>query len=83
KYRPDVPILALTESEETLRQMSLVWGVNGMLIPEGMGPEDILNEPEKYLYDKPFLTRGSFIVYATGFTKKSGTDDNKLKIYQI
>ena len=32
-YRPDVPILALTDVERTYRQLALVWGVVPQLVP--------------------------------------------------
>ena len=35
--RRHVPILALTDSEETVRRISLYWGVRGVVTPSGSG----------------------------------------------
>ena len=34
RYRPAVPIVAVTPNERTYRRLALVWGVTPLLIPE-------------------------------------------------
>jgi pyruvate kinase len=47
KFRPRVPVFALTDSREVLQRLSLIWGVKGVLIPK-VGPEvDAISMAEK------------------------------------
>ncbi len=70
KYRPDVPIFAVTHSEKTLRRLSLVWGVKPYLqITKKLTPDSLIEELKKHLEkaesfkkgDKLILTMGSII----------------------
>ena len=56
KYRPKVPILAITPSQVTQRQLSLSWGVRAFQIPE----------PSKIAM---LFTRGARVAKRTGLAK--------------
>jgi len=56
KYRPGVPILAITPSNETRRQLSISWGVRAFQIPE---PSQIT----------ALFTRGARVAKETGLAK--------------
>jgi pyruvate kinase len=83
KYRPDKPILALTENVETVRQLSLVWGVSAMLLMTEIEAREVFADPEKYLFGYGFIKKGDYVVYATGYTTKSGRDENLTKVYHV
>ena len=70
KYRPKTPILAVSHTEDILRKLSLVWGVEPFFVVEkSINHEDMINIIKKTLNkqktaeksDKIILTMGSII----------------------
>ena len=65
RYRPAVPILALTRREEVRRQLSLVWGVTALPVPWKDDSIDVLSsfrEPVKGL-----VSPGTTVVVTAGW----------------
>lgn len=46
KFRPKVPVFALTDRREVLQRLSLIWGVKGVLIPSVVPEVDALTMAE-------------------------------------
>ncbi|WP_025270368.1 pyruvate kinase [Hippea sp. KM1] len=70
KYRPDVPIYAITNSEDVLRRLSIVWGVEPLCVMKGVKEPEVYIERLKEIIaqrqmfkesDKLILTMGSII----------------------
>ena len=75
KFRPKVPVFAITDRKEVLQRLALVWGVKGVLIPKVVPEVDALTMAEravvgwwnKYLVPalKP-LQKGDLLVMTIG-----------------
>ncbi len=75
KFRPKVPVFAITDRREVLQRLALIWGVKGVLIPK-MAPEmdallmaerAVVNWWNKYLVPalKP-LQKGDLLIMTIG-----------------
>ena len=47
KFRPKVPVFAITDRREVLQRLALIWGVKGVLIPKVLPEVDALTMAEK------------------------------------
>ena len=47
KFRPKVPVFALTDRREVLQRLALVWGVKGVLIPKVVPEVDAIGMAER------------------------------------
>ncbi len=75
KFRPRVPVFAITDRKEVLQRLALIWGVKGVLIPKVVPEIDALTMAEravvgwwnKYLVPalKP-LQKGDLLVMTIG-----------------
>ncbi|MCL5992537.1 MAG: pyruvate kinase [Bacteroidetes bacterium] len=84
KYRPKIPIVALTEIAHTQRRLnSFVWGIEARLVPADITPEDIFNKLREYLLNLDYIKSGDYIVFVAGLSAGSIMPDNMLKVYQL
>lgn len=75
KFRPKVPVFAITDRREVLQRLALIWGVKGVLIPKVMPEQDTLHMAERAVVDwwnkylvpvlRP-LRRGDLLVMTIG-----------------
>jgi len=75
KFRPKVPVFAITDRKEVLQRLALIWGVKGVLIPKVVPEIDALTMAEqavvgwwnKYLVPalKP-LQKGDLLIMTIG-----------------
>jgi pyruvate kinase len=83
KYRPAVPILALTDSEQTMRQLAFTWGVTPVLIP----PLGLLQYELAALRDHVLATglvkKGELVVYSAGSPLQKRTTTNMLEVHSL
>ncbi len=83
KYRPETPIIAIMDSAESLRKLSFVWGVQGVLIPKILATDDLFAMVEKVLTEAELAQDGDWIVVTAGVpTLRRGTT-NMVKVHQI
>jgi pyruvate kinase len=47
KFRPRVPVFAITDRKEVLQRLALIWGVKGVLAPKVSDEMDALSMAEK------------------------------------
>lgn len=82
--RPGVPILAVTASEDLYYQLSLLWGVEAMLLPETestfMGTVEKI---EKALLEREMVKKNEFIVVAAGMPPHLSGGTNVVKVHKI
>ncbi|MCX7794039.1 MAG: pyruvate kinase [Thermodesulfovibrionales bacterium] len=62
KFRPPVPVIALTPYERVLRRMSIYHGVMPMLMRRLNSTDELINEVEKSLTKQGLLIKGDTIV---------------------
>jgi pyruvate kinase len=83
KYRPQVPIVAITPSESTQRHLSLSWGVYALLVPE---PKNVLNmftQAAGAVSKLGLGSKGDLIVVTAGVPIGMPGTTNMLKVEQI
>ena len=66
KYRPQIPIIAFTESDEVLKQLKLVWGVTSIKIEQLFDTDRSVKVMEDYLKEHGLVSPGDRVVLATG-----------------
>jgi len=59
-------LMMLTPNTKTLRQMNLIWGVQGYLIPEVKSFEDLMEIMLKTVKEKKLAKKGDKVVVVTG-----------------
>ena len=82
--RPNIPILAVTPSEDVYQQLSLLWGVKAMLLPETestfMGT---VTKIEKALLERNMVREGEYIVLTAGMPPHLAGGTNVVKVHRI
>ncbi len=92
KFRPRVPVFAITDRREVLQRLSLIWGVKGILINKFFSEEDTIQLAEqsvvtwwnKYLAPtmRP-LQRGDLLIMTIGFPTLVRAKTNTLLAHVI
>lgn len=66
KYRPPVPIYALTPTVDIQRQLNLVWGVRPLLITDAHTTDEMFDIAEKDLLKLGVVEKGDSMVLSAG-----------------
>jgi len=83
KYRPDVPIVAIMDNEVMLRRLSLVWGVQGAVIPKIVATDDLFAMVENVLKSHHWAEIEDLVVVTAGVpTLRRGTT-NMVKVHKM
>jgi pyruvate kinase len=64
--RPQQRIIALTHSPEIQRELSLIWGVEPLMIDQAASTEEMLKKGEETLLQAGIVTKGEMIVVMAG-----------------
>jgi pyruvate kinase len=83
KYRPHVPILALSSRLETIRRMCLYRGVIPIYTVEHKTTEDMHKDLERIVLGEQFADRGDALVILTGAHHGKAGGTNSMKIHRI
>jgi pyruvate kinase len=83
KFKPSVPIIAYTLREETLRKMSLFWGVTARLMRPLENTDEMVFEVEKALLKDGFAKNGDVIVIIASSPLSLRGKTNLMKIHRI
>ncbi len=85
KYRPCVPIIAVTDQERTLRRMAMIHGTVPMLIPsiEGTNAEEVLADIAARILAAGHARKGDSIVLTAGFPFDARVTTNMLKVVKL
>jgi len=65
-HRPGVPILVLTDSERTYRQLALVWGVIPELVPRAANYEDMFAHARTVIERRGLAQHGDRVLVTAG-----------------
>ncbi|PLX32784.1 MAG: pyruvate kinase [Ignavibacteria bacterium] len=83
KYRPRVPILALSDDPETLKQLAFTWGISPVAIP----PLAEMNYQLAALRDIVLATgevqKGDHVVYSAGSPLQNRASTNMLEVQRL
>ena len=84
KFRPDAPIIALSQSERVARRMSLLWGVTPYVLPDvGEYHEQIVEAVERFLVHSNMVKDGDRIVILMGSPVFERAKTNLLRVHRI
>jgi pyruvate kinase len=64
--RPEQRIIALTNSAEVRNELSLIWGVESLIVPHAGTTEEMLKLGEKALLESGAVEKGEMIVIMAG-----------------
>ncbi|MDX9759141.1 MAG: pyruvate kinase [Bacteroidota bacterium] len=83
KYRPTVPILALTDSARTMRALLLTWGVTPVLIPSLESIDFDLEALRPHLLATGLVAKGQRVVYSAGSPLQKRVTTNMLEVHTL
>jgi pyruvate kinase len=83
KYRPRVPILALTSSELISRRLELYWGIRGVRIAEPSSLVDLFTTAARYCQELGLAKSGDLVVITGGIPIGVAGTTNLLKVEKI
>ncbi len=83
KYRPDIPIISLTNNIETLRFLCIVRGIKPILVEEFKDKENIFRDLGNYVKNFKHIKTGDTVVFVAGLAPYKDMPDNTLKVFQV
>ncbi len=84
KFRPRVPIIALTPSSWVARRMNILWGVQPFVLREaGEYHEQIVDRVDDYLLSKDIVRPGDRIVILMGSPIYQRAKTNLLRVHRV
>ena len=83
KYRPGVPILAITPSNETRRQLSISWGVRAFQIPEASKITTLFARGARVAKRTGLAQDGDLVVITGGVPIGVSGSTNLLKVERV
>jgi len=83
KYRPAVPILAITASETTVRQLGVVRGVVPMLTASFVGTDSVISKALKQAVSQGMVKSGDCIVAVHGTQEEAPGHSNLMKVMEV
>ncbi|HKJ45750.1 MAG TPA: pyruvate kinase [Balneolales bacterium] len=83
KFRPEVPIIAFTESQDVLRQLNLVWGVSPVRISQIFNTDKSVQVMEEHLKKVGLVSANDRVIIATGMPIAKRGRTNMIKISTI
>jgi pyruvate kinase len=84
KFRPKVPIIALTPSSWVARRMNLLWGVQPFVLKDaGQFHEQIVDGVDEYLLAKDIVRPGDRLVILMGSPIYQRAKTNLLRVHRV
>jgi pyruvate kinase len=76
RFRPEMPVIALTPNEKTYHQLALEWGVIPLLAGSSLTLEEAIAFSNRYAIEHKFVKKGDLVVITTGtpFLNKGTTN---------
>ncbi|MRJ06995.1 MAG: pyruvate kinase [Epsilonproteobacteria bacterium] len=84
KYRPDVPIFAVTHSDEVLNRLAMVWGIKPLFtLPKTENPEQLISLFREKVVKEGILQRGDRVIATMGSLVGQEGTTNMIRILEI
>ncbi len=83
RIRPETPIIAFTPNTDTCQQMMLSWGVETVLTPKFVEPEDMIVEVNRWLIENGRAEPGDMVVIVRGSPLGVAGTTNSLRVHLV
>lgn len=83
RYRPPVPIFAMTPHDITARQLAVNYGVVPVLAPDVSSTDEMLSQMDRVLVEGGFLNRGQLVVFLAGQPVGRPGTTNLMKLHRV
>lgn len=83
KYRPKCPIIALTPSFTTWRELSLVWGVYSLICPFTTDVEASVSNSLSIVQKEGLISAGDNVVFTSGLPLGVPGSTNVVQVYTV
>ena len=83
RYRPKVPITAITTDKEIQQRCSIIWGVEALLLNENVNLMNVHEVLDRILLDNALAKTGDTVVVAAGVPFAIRTRTNMLKLHTV
>jgi pyruvate kinase len=83
RYRPPVPIHAITPNETVARQLSVHFGVNPVLAPEVGSTDEMMAQMDRIVVERGLLKPGEPVVFVAGQPVGRAGTTNLIKLHRI
>lgn len=83
RFRPDIPIIACTPDATTWRQMSLSWGVTGVMVGEEKVMEVLFDQAINTARHAGLVKKGDMVVLTAGSPLSQVGRTNLIKVLQV
>jgi pyruvate kinase len=83
RYRPSARILAVSPKERTIDALSLVWGVEGTVVPEFAELRLLIEEASHACARECYVSRGDLVVITGGFVDEESAKTNVVHVHTV
>jgi len=83
KYRPKVPILAITPSANTARRLLLSWGIEPHLATEPSNVDIMFQEAAQLALQNGIAKRGELVIITAGIPMGTPGSTNVVKVHRV
>lgn len=83
KFRPPVPIIALTPHDDIARQLQLVWGVRPVLVERSLDTDHMITHGDARLIESGIVTLGDIVVVTLGAPVSQHGSTNAMKLHRV
>lgn len=83
KYRPGVPIIAITNYHSTAQQLTLVWGVTPIITPKVTTTDEILELSVDESLKHNYVDHGDVVIITAGVPVGEAGTTNLMKVHVI
>ena len=83
KYRPGVPIIAITNERTTAQKLTLVWGVSPIVTPKVTTTDEILELSVDEALKRKYVDHGDVVVITAGVPVGEAGTTNLMKVHVI
>jgi pyruvate kinase len=83
RYRPPVPIFAVTPSERAARALSVCYGVIPIVAPHAKTTDQMLGQLDRMLIEQQLLNVGDTVVFVAGQPVAHAGTTNLMKVHRV
>lgn len=83
RYRPSVPITAITQNDEIMHRCSIIWGVDALIMAQLPEMDNLDEVVDTILLDNKLAETGDTVVIAGGVPFAMRTRTNMMKLHTV